>query len=353
MDDEPLLPDSAPTDAAPPAPEPSAAAGAPAAPAASATPPAVPDTADAPPAGAEAAPTSALPPEPPPYFEAMVDGKPFQIPRNAQFPWKRGDETGHYTLEQIQRSPFLLEDYGRKTRELAEQRRVVEERDRVAARRDAELTARIESVRTDRQRLVEAAKQGGEAFQRELEHQQRLETDEDYRTRFEESEEFRISQRVAEYDAEQARTQATETVAGRVRSYIAEACAKHPGIDPARVEDRYSQALRTGGADLSADAVDAIVREEAAHVERLTVPLKGELDTLKQQVAALTAQLQASGHNAQTVAAIDRAKGSQAGRPANGAPPAPTRAIKPFNPVTDDADDWLRRWKAEGRQLSA
>ncbi len=286
--------------------------------------------------------------EAPKFYEAIgPDGGPFQIPLGVKFPFKRGDETGQMSIEDITKSPMLYADYQAKMRERAERER---QRDQQIERQRVEYEARLESATSMRPRLVVAAAQGGEAYAKELRHQEMMETDPDYRQRWEESEEYRIGQAVTQHDAGIERAARTESVTTRVRDYIGQACAKHPGLDPVKVERLYGMALRSGQADLSADAVDAIIAEETAQMTALTQPLRAELESLKSQFAGLTAQLQANQHNSQTSAAIDRAKGVTPGRPANGAPPAPSGARKPFNPMTDDPDAYLASWVAEGRR---
>lgn len=307
----------------------------------------VPTTAEgAAPAGD--APAAEATPEPPKYFEAMVEGKPFQIPLNAQFPWKRGDETGFHSLEEIQKSPMFERDYRVKTQQLAEQRRQYEQRSAEVERREIELQARVEAATNARRRLIEAQAKGGAEYERELRHQELMETDADYRERFEQSEEFRINQRLTQHDAERDRAVRTERTTERVRDYIREACAKAPGVDPAKIERLYGAALRSGHADLTADAVDALIAEEVHGINAITKPIKSEVEALQKQIAALQTQLQATEHNGRTAAAIDRAKGTQPGRPANGAPPAPRGAMKPFDPTKDDPDEYVKRWVREG-----
>lgn len=283
------------------------------------------------------------------YFEAMVDGQPFQIPKSAQFPWKRGDESGFHTLAEITESPYLKADYTRKMQELGEQRRQVLAAEGQNERIRVEMEARREAANTARQRLIEAQAKGGEALERELRHQELMETDEEYRERFSQSEEYRIDQRMRTHDAEVDRVARTESAVTRARDYIGQACAKHPGLDPKHIEAVYSMALQTGRADLTEDAVDAIIAEEVRRGQQLNQPLQTELDGLKKQVAELTAQLSANGHNANTSAAIARATGSQPGKPANGNPPAPQRALKPFDPNGPLTEaQWKRAWLNEG-----
>jgi len=310
-----------------------------------------PGSAPAPTAGVPAA-TSEPAPEPattaPQFFEALgPDEQPFQIPLGTRFPWKRGDETGFATVEEIAKSPMFERDYRHKTQELGVRERVLADREAEIERARLEYETRIEAARTNQRRLVEAATQGGEAYAKELRHQEMMENDPEYRERYEQSEEFRIHQRLSEHDAESDKAARTQSTTERVRSYIAEQCAKVPGLDPDAIEEAYGRALRRGHARLHADDLDQIIAKERTRVEGLTQPLRGEVEGLKQQVANLSAQLQASAHNAGVSAAIDRATGATPGRPANGAPPAPRGARKPFNPSTDNESEWLRNWNAE------
>lgn len=190
--------------------------------------------------------------------------------------------------------------------------------------------------------------QGGEAARRELEHQERMETDPDYRQRWDESEEFRIRQRMDAYSDEVAEVEETSAISDRIGQYIAAECQKYPGVDPDRVRTLYARALQAGAfTRMHADDVDQVIRDEVAVIERGRAPVAGELETMRRQIADLQAQLAASSANARVVDAVDRAARPRVAVPARGAVPG-TAPFKPFDPATETEEQFRARWRARG-----
>lgn len=282
--------------------------------------------------------------------EGRVNGQPYKIkvPAGFEIPWKRGSEEGHASFDEVLKSPNFERDYQHKMQKLARDRQEWEaqrERDRV------EYEARREQAADNRRRMLEAAAQGGEALERERRHQQLLETDPDYRKRWDESEEYRIRERLSAHDTERTVLEQNLTTAEAIRGYIAREAEKYPGVDPARVAMLYGQALQTGrfGERVHADDVDAILREEANVVERGRGTVMTELDQLKAELAAIKAEKSAEAHNAKVAAAVERTARPQAGqRPARGAVPGEAPFAK-FDPAKETEQEFRARWNARYR----
>ena len=269
-------------------------------------------------------------------IEALLGDRPTKL--RADLAFKIGKDGQTVALKELLKSPLLMRDYTRKTMQLAEQRREME-------RRDIEVQARGKRLADNRQRLMQAYAEGGDALAREMRHQELLEQDPDYRQRFEESEEFRIQQEIRTYDTQVQMQEQSKSIAEQVRGYIGEVCAQYPELDPSDIEDQYRAALSSGAARLNRDDVDAIVARERQRLSRVTAPVSQELAALKAELAALKAQRQVDGHNAATAAVMDKHKAPAIGKPAAGAVPVPA-PLKPFNPDTDDPTEWKRRWRA-------
>lgn len=269
-------------------------------------------------------------------IEALLGDQPTKLRADLKF--RVGKDGQEISLKDALKSPLLLRDYTRKTQQLAEQRREME-------RHDVEVRARGELLAQNRQRLMDAYAQGGDALAREMRHQELLEGDPEYRQRFEESEEYRVRQQMEAYEGTVATQERATNAADDARRYIAAECAKYPALDPAEIEAAYATALQAGRADLNASSVDRLIQRELQRVHRVTAPVSTELAQLKAELAALKATQTVQQHNAATAAQIGNAKAAAVGTPSAGQVPI-TPGLKPFNPDTDDLQEYKRRWRA-------
>lgn len=282
--------------------------------------------------------------------EGRVNGQPFKIkvPTGFEIPWKRGNEEGHASFDEVLKSPNFERDYQHKMQALARERREFEAQ---RAREQVEIEARIDQAVENRRRLVEAEAQGGEVLERERLHQRLMATDTEYRKRWEESEEYRIRERLHAHDSERVTATQNVSTAEAIRGYIAGEATKYPGVDPERVAMLYGQALQTGrfGDRMHADDVDAILREEASVVERGRGTVMTELEQLKAELAALKADKTAETHNAKVAAAVERTTRPPVGqRPARGAVPGDAPFAK-FDPAKESEQEFRARWNARYR----
>ena len=267
-------------------------------------------------------------------IEAMIDGQPTKIRADALFTLPGGETV---TLADLRKSPMFRADYTRKTMEVGEQRRELE-------RRQVALDARDTAVRTNRERMVQAQREGGAALERELRHQELMETDPDYAQSMADAEEWRVSQAVSAYDTTTATARQADDTAAEARDYISDQCTAHSELDPEEIAQIYARALQSGSATLNPSSVDRIIRQELQRVGRVTQPLSKELADVRAQLATLMATVGVPTSNAQVSQAIDRAQAPRVGTPGAGVVPITSRVSKPFDPQTDDPVEWKRNW---------
>jgi hypothetical protein len=275
----------------------------------------------------------------------QLNGQPYvlKVPKGFALPWKRGEETGFAPLEEIEKSPNFERDYQHKMQALARQRREIEQ---AAEAREVEYRARLEQAAENRRRMLEAASKGGEALDRERRHQELLETDPDYRKRWDESEEYRIRERLEAHRADRAEQEETHAQAEAISAYIAREATKYPGVDADRVRALYGMALQAGRfTRMHADDIDALFRDEMALVERGRGTVMTEVESLKAKLAALEAERAAQAHNETVARTIERTGRAPAGqRPARGAVPS-TAPFKPYDPHTESEAEFQARYR--------
>lgn len=332
-----------PTPAAPAA-EPAAASASPAAPAAPA-PASAGEAAGA--AAAAAAQAGASPAEQAAAAQQAADdfilgrvgNTEFKIPKNLELPWKRGNESGFTPIGEIQADGMRSKDYTQKTMALAEERRQFE------LNRRAELA----KVEAEKQWLAEERERQMKAFSSPEEQAQyeafleRYRNDPYFKKYVDDARDGRIraavDTAVESYHAEEALVTEANAIADAVR----EIGAKYPGIDHNEVMRAYGRDLEANQVEISRQAIESYFTREQANREKFTAPIRGEMEALKQQVAALTEQLKAAAHNDTTRQAMARTQ-NPVGAPAGGAPAAPSTAAANLkgNTLPDRSREWSR-----------
>lgn len=279
------------------------------------------------------------------FLEARLNGQPYQLPKGVELPWKRGNETGFVSVEELQKRDMLERDYRLKTAALAEQKRSYEAMQRQIAAEQARVKAREAYLAEQEEQARQAFKDPGE-LQRWHDHLQRYQSDPHYRRAWDDS--LRVRETEAELsvyreaEEQQAVIDTATQLAAEVERIVT---TEFPGVDVALVRERYAQALMAGQADMSEMAIRHFAKQEAAVAERVTQPLRSELDEMRKELAALKKErelaAQAAQHNATTSHALNRAAAPNVA-PAGGAPPAPP-ARKPREAYTADKRDEVHR----------
>lgn len=285
------------------------------------------------------------------FLEALLDGKPFQIPKGVQLPWKRGTETGHAPLEEILKSSMLERDYRVKTAETARMRREYEDYLGRLRAEDARMSAMRSEIEAERERIRKSTTDPDE-LQRLADHYDRLSRDPAYKKYVEDALRARSSEAelaaVREQEMERISAEAVPEILSAIKTIVS---AEFPGVDPDVVRERYAQALVEGKANLSEDAIRHFASQEAQTASRYVAPLRSELETMRAELADLRKMKEkvaaAEAHNAQTQHALERSKAPKTG-PTGGGTPAP-KERSPRKPYTSDTlPDVLREWSRAG-----
>lgn len=282
------------------------------------------------------------------FLEAQLEGKPYQLPKNVQIPWKRGTEQGFASIEEIQKAHMFEKDYTQKRMADAQERKTWEaersRRDREAEVDRAQFEASRKIMEEDAKRLA-AAFENPEEGERYLQHLKLLQTDPHYRKLHEEATEGRLLKATSEKEAVLAQHDQAMAIRNEILDFVSEAAAKYPGVDAQRVVDRYSQGLQAGTQPLTRSAVDRLFQDEARYLAQGRAPLEAEFKSLQAKVDALTAAAEAAKHNATVDTALARS-----GRPATtttGAAPAPAsrKPSTPFRSDSDEANERRKNWE--------
>lgn len=252
------------------------------------------------------------------FIEGRLGDQPFQIPKGLQIPWKRGNETGFESIEEVQRRGMFERDYRIKTSELAAQRRQMEIDSRVQAARNEALRKAYE----EQQERVKAAYASPEEQARHEAFLNQYRDDPHFRKIVDDAQKGRVleAERAAltEYENEQA----TVDMAQQVSHAIDQIGQNYPDVDPSFVRQRYAEALQNDTMPLSAAAIESLFKQEAARVAAYRGPLQRELEALRADLASLRTGQAAEAHNTTTRTAMARAA-SPVAAPIGGTPPAP------------------------------
>jgi hypothetical protein len=247
------------------------------------------------------------------FIEAQLDGKPFQLPRNAAVPLKRGEEVEYVPLAELQTRGMLEKDYRVKTALLAEQRRQLEVQERVSA-------ARVKALEEWQQQQQEVAAKAYQSPEDQARYESFIEQyrgNPAFKQMVDDARAARVMQAeraaVDEVQGEDALRAEVEQIA----SAITTIGQKYPGVNIDEVRMQYARDLQTNATHVGLDAIESYFQRESEKRQSLISPLQTELDALKRQIATLTEQQKAQQHNQQTKLQIDRAT-SPVAAPAGG-----------------------------------
>jgi len=280
-------------------------------------------------------------------LEAVLDGKPYPVPRNLTFSLKSGGQVSQRTLEDLFKGGLREADYTRNMQQVAQQRRQLEQR---IAQADAQLAAaqeRANWIKEQEQQMLEAQKDP-KAWE-EYQEMMRLRASSPRIAKlFDDalaSREIGAQNKVFE---EQNTTRQVEYEADQARRWISEIGREFPSVDPERVRVIYGTALKAGDfPENTPDAVRTVYQWEAENVKKAASPLEQELTALKARLEELEAGKQVEAHNAKTERVLQRAKAPNTA-PAGGGPAAPVRVQekKPIPPVRQAIDKAISDWAA-------
>lgn len=273
-------------------------------------------------------------------IEAMRNGQPYRLPKDLTVPLKRGDQVEFVPIEEALRGAMRQADYTRKTTEVAQHRRAVEEERTKLQVEAARFEARQKALAEQEAAWREARKDPAKLAEYE-QHYLAMQNNPVYRQMVEDA------LRAREVEAENAVYREREemetnlAIANRVYDAILAAGEQYQGVNPDRVKERLSLGLQAGTMALSVDQIHKLYREEAGYASQVVSPIQKQVEELKAELATLKAQQKAETHNANTAAAMQRAKTPNLAP--TGGPPATGR--KPRQPFTrDKLDEVHKEW---------
>lgn len=277
-------------------------------------------------------------------LEAMLDGKPYPVPKNLTFNLKSGTTTRQATLEQLQREGMLATDYQRKTQELATQRRDHQRQVAEWTARDAALKEREKWFQEQRDEMVAAQKdpKKWEEYQEILRLRAANPT---FNKLYEDAIRARESDATKDVFDNAIREQQVNDGATQALTWIRDLATEYPGVNPERVRLVLAYALQNGQLENTHEAVRQVYEGESAYLK--TGPLAEENARIKAENDALKAAKDAESHNAQTARVLQRGKAPNLA-PGGGGPPAPGKLVEP-KPIPPDrkafdqaVSDWAK-----------
>ena len=306
------------------------------------------------------------------YLEGLVDGKPFQVPKNLQLPYQRGADKVYRPVTEVLKNHINHQDYTAGRARLNETQAEFDRREREFAAREAAAQARGAAFEEERERWLKALSSEDDSpeAERYRNHLRLLRTDPDYKKMYEEN--IRARERTAEEGVEQEMTRYddAQSLATDISSYIDKvaANAKYQGIPAEVVRKRYGELVVAGKAGWPKDddpgfndqingivtkGVLSIFDELAREQQTLTAPVRTEVDTLKAELKALKDAQDATRHNGKTAAELERDRKARAGAPAGGGGAAGAGAgkgepPKPFIGTPQAKTERHRAWVSKG-----
>lgn len=272
------------------------------------------------------------------YLEAMLDGKPYQLPKAVQLKWKRGEQEGWESIEEVRRERLMHRDYTQKSQEVSALRREYDRRQQELEIDRARLEAEKAYLGEEAKRLA-AAFEDPAAAQQYIKHIEQLRSDPHYRKMYDDALAKREQDAASHRQRELAQFDRAQGIAQDAFDYIERLATQYPGVEPARIRDLFARGLQDGSLPLHATTVDRLYQQEARYLESSRAPLQAELNQLKAQVE----ELKAAQHNARTDQALAR------GKPATttpGAPPLPggRRPTTSYLSTSEQAEQAKAEW---------
>jgi hypothetical protein len=254
-----------------------------------------------------------------------------RIPLAAKVPLTVNGEVVYKPFKEFKDGGQMLEDYSRKTAEVATQRRELEQHAANLIADRARVEARARYVEAEKARLEQAFKDPAqmEAYGN---HLRLLAEDPEYARTFEDA--MRARERDAMDAADEAilKREVVLEGAGQAADWILQ-IGREPAfaaVDLDRVRLAYAAELETGKAGLDPTAVRRIFETEARYLSSSASPLEQEVAKLRAQVATLTDP--AAAHNRATEHALARGKAPPVVTGAGAGPGPSDKKVPKFSP---------------------
>jgi len=275
-------------------------------------------------------------------LEAMLDGKPYPVPKNLLFNLKTGTQVSQKSLDQVLREGMLFSDYQRKTGETAGLRRQLEQR---IAQADAQLAAAKERetwLKEREQEMIEAQKDPAK-WEQYQETMRLYQANPAFRKLYDDALSARESKAQLATLSTQAEERELQSVVEQARDWILQLSSEYPGVNPERVRVVLAYAWQNGQLPWGQEAVRSVYEGEKEYLNQ--GPGGQQLASLRAELDALKAAKDAEAHNAKTARAIERGKAPNTA-PGGGGPEAPGRILppKPIPPDRRAQEEAISAW---------
>lgn len=298
-------------------------------------------------------------------IDAMVDGKPFQVPKNIHLPHVRNGQTVYRPLNQVLREHINHNDYQAGRDRLGREMAALEERNREFQLRQAAFSERERWLTEENDRMMKASEADPDSpeGQEYRDHLRLMRESPSYRQKFKDSQELRERKQSDTVSEGIQQHRVAVGTASDIRNYIESKVAVHPKyrglVNADELRQAYGQALRTGEIRLPDPAdpefdgavqrgVIRLADEMRERAQRITSPLAAQLETERTARVAAEAALEAGKANAETRRQVQRGAAARTTAPTGGAPPAQGGRTKtpPTTYVggTPEARDRLKKW---------
>lgn len=267
-------------------------------------------------------------------IEGRLNGQPYKLPANLELPWKRGNETGFASIEQIRKEHMLERDYRMRTSELAEQRRGFEAEKLEIEKHRRQMEVERQFVERENQRLMEALTHPDPTVrEKHARHLDALQNDPAYREAYQKSLKADAYEAVQQFEQEHAQEQQVASILEDIQTTALRFAEEFPGVDLQRAVTRYGQAVAEGRAPLTEGALRAVFQDEHAYLQRSVTPFQSELDALKAEIAQLKSGTKATEHNQSVRTTIAKQTTARAVAATGAAAPTMAAATTPKRPV--------------------
>lgn len=281
-------------------------------------------------------------------IEALLGDQPLPLDPTVRIPLDVAGRREYMTLAELRSGGLRQADYTRKTMEVADTRRQLEQRERELRIAAATIEQQQSVMEQERQRLLKANEDPDE-YARYIRHVELLQTDPEYKVNWERGQNALVREAM---DAASEAIQAEEQRAAIIADIedTATRLAAAPEFNGVRVEDAlalYSARMQAGQAGLTEGHLRKAFADLAAERNSLVTPLQTQIETLTKTVNELTAAQAAAAHNAPRRAAIAGSRTPAVTRPAtqpNAAAPVAPGSIQRRRTVSleEAGSQWAR-----------
>lgn len=238
-------------------------------------------------------------------FEGRLGDETIALRSDTMIPIIVDGQTQFVALSEVRQNGMRQADYTRKTQQLAEQRKQVEQSERELRIASAAYAKQQEMQKAEQEKALRVNSDPDE-YEKFLRHSERMQSDPEYRDMWQKAKNAEMREimetATAEVDQELMQQAIVDDIAN-----TAEQLAQMPefaGIPARDAVAVYTTRLNAGQAELTEGALVRVFKDLAGQRTSILTPVQKEMAELKAQLAALTAQQEADKANAGTRARI-------------------------------------------------